>query len=913
MNWEIFSYGSGDFLRMVFTAIASIFGNDDYTQALSVAALLGFIGVFLKTAFDQKGMANLKWFLVMIMFYMIALVPKQTVVITDRITPANSAVVNNVPIGLAATAGFFSHVGDYMARSFETIFSLPSEARYTENGFLFSHRVLEASRTMSITDGRTYQNLINFYKDCVHEGLIHRRFTEDELLNSTNLITFFSSRVAENAAMFTYQNSTGVESIEICRSGFTAHLRPDLETLNGDILQNGVIAFVPQAGSTAAAVAKMNSDMAPAVQAMTGISSTPKDIVLQNAVANTIADGRLAMAEELEATASMQKYVLVKAELERKTTYQAMGKIANHMLPMLRTVFEAFLYAIFPIIAMMAILVPVKVSLAYVKGLVWVNLWAPLYAVLHFFGTYYAQGSLTEIVSLNGGGFSMYANTKMMAYLAENVATIGYLASSLPIIAWLLVSSSGAMAASFANRALQGYDSSISNAANDAAGGTNMTYQGTSMKVTNEGLMQSNHDNMFGQSITDHANGSQTVVNPMSSTQFDTSQTNAIMQREQDSLTQAQSTMEQTTFKSAEANMAALSQVQSAQSALSNNQGLAQTFKQNEANEVDMSIASQDQLAHHVSEATGVKQEDAERAIAYVRGDVGGGMIVSGSVGGRAEGATSETESEDFKKALEYLSSDNFTEKVQTSLQASHDTAVQYGLSTNEVSVDSMQSALNTQKSATLEKSNAVTEVDEAKHELSRAEELRDKFEMNNTDGVLNDISSITGMSKPEVGQVINMAGRGDIAAQNEWQALLNSYVDEHPQPDKADFDKRQEFEQKSYELLEVFSGESVRVRGVAANNEAMLDSSFAVRGQSQDDIKEVVSRTHSTIEESRNNPHLVASDDNQVSNNINNRRDELRNKGDAQSEKVEREIELGDKSATVGDVVNKVKNYIGK
>ena len=52
MNWEVIAYGSGDMLRMIFTAIASIFGNSDYKAAMQTAGMLGFVTVLFKAAFD---------------------------------------------------------------------------------------------------------------------------------------------------------------------------------------------------------------------------------------------------------------------------------------------------------------------------------------------------------------------------------------------------------------------------------------------------------------------------------------------------------------------------------------------------------------------------------------------------------------------------------------------------------------------------------------------------------------------------------------------------------------------------------------------------------------------------------------------------------------------------------------------
>ena len=41
MNFEVFTYGGGEFLRLVFNGIAAIVGTGDYVTALKLAALVG--------------------------------------------------------------------------------------------------------------------------------------------------------------------------------------------------------------------------------------------------------------------------------------------------------------------------------------------------------------------------------------------------------------------------------------------------------------------------------------------------------------------------------------------------------------------------------------------------------------------------------------------------------------------------------------------------------------------------------------------------------------------------------------------------------------------------------------------------------------------------------------------------------
>ncbi len=62
---------------------------------------------------------------------------------------------------------------------------------------------------MAIQDERTYLNFTEFFASCVVvDGIGQRRFGWDQVLQSNNLITFFESNVAVNAASFKYADSS---------------------------------------------------------------------------------------------------------------------------------------------------------------------------------------------------------------------------------------------------------------------------------------------------------------------------------------------------------------------------------------------------------------------------------------------------------------------------------------------------------------------------------------------------------------------------------------------------------------------------------------------------------------------------------------------------------------------------------
>ena len=110
---------------MIFNGVAMIFGKDDYWVALRIVALASFTAIMLKVAFSKDGLHNVRYMLALIFFINVALLPKTNVIITDKAVPANSAVVGNVPIGLAAISSVVSQFGFFLSKAVETATALP--------------------------------------------------------------------------------------------------------------------------------------------------------------------------------------------------------------------------------------------------------------------------------------------------------------------------------------------------------------------------------------------------------------------------------------------------------------------------------------------------------------------------------------------------------------------------------------------------------------------------------------------------------------------------------------------------------------------------------------------------------------------------------------------------------------------
>lgn len=768
MNWNIYSYGSGDFLRLVFNGVASIFGNADYAQAMSVSALIGFIAVMFMCAFDKAALNNFKWLIAIIFLYQAAVVPKQTVIITDRVIPSNSSVVSNVPLGLAMTAGFFSSVSDYLTRTFETVFSPPNGLKYSTSGMLFGHRLLDASRDASIPNERTYLNFSDFFATCiVVDGIGNNRFTWEDVMKSGDLVTFFSTKPAINAASFLYRNSLGVKSILPCRSGFSNYLKSDLNNLSNDIIARMATNLVGQTGSATTARSKISSDMQSVLNYLTGINKSASTNAVQFALTNAITGGLTTISKQVNDNNTMLGLIMARAEVERQTTYKAMGAVAGEKLPLLRGLFEAFIYAIFPIVILMALVIPTKVPMAYVKTLIWINLWPPLYALINFAAQYHSRGALTDIASLSGG-FSAIANTKLQLYVTDMADTAGYMASSIPIIAWMFVSGSGALASSLADRVMKGYDSSVQKGAEEVTQGDGK-FLGVNWQQTADGHIQTSYMNDLGTQTTRAGGGQEFIAQAQSSSPVAIQAMKNVAAVKQEELSRAIQNEEKTAAQVGQTNTALLSDSASLMNKVANSDTATEADKSavSEAKQVQqqniMAAAEKYQKDHNVKFTTGTQLALSAEAKAKAGLDVfGNGATLEGSA--KLSHDMGKIESDDYKMAQDFMKSQQFAEAMTKNASIAHEVAKQHGISSEDAGMNGLSSDLQNQTSAMQSHSKAVGDVTSAKEAYSQAETISSSLNINNTDALIQGLNK-TGMDIASIDHLFRDAGNGNQTA----------------------------------------------------------------------------------------------------------------------------------------------------
>ena len=450
--YELFTLGGGPYLVDLLNAVAAITAGGAYVTLAQLAGAGGVAWVVFRTAFGGSWRDNAKWILLFVAIWGAMIVPKATVRVVDRLDPALApAVVANVPIGLALFASVTSQVGDGLTRLTEQAFTLPNDLVYRRHGLIFGARLAATATRLEVTDAVFARNLRNFTRQCVFHALLLGHISADDLRESTDVWALVTaggspSAGASPARMFEFATrqpagATGATPVDkeivTCRDG-AARLNA---AWAAEITRAGTLfgrRIFPDARTQALARAELLAALPAAHDFLIGASRSAAEILRQQMVLNAVHDAGEQWAAEAGNTAALQTYTEARAEAQTAAAYRAIGRQAETWVPLLRIVFECLYVGVFPL-AVLLMLTPAGMTIfkSYVTGLIWLQSWGPLYAILHRISMGEAAERMQAAALMPNGdvGISLVAQAGIRAVAADVAVMSGYLSMSVPFLA----------------------------------------------------------------------------------------------------------------------------------------------------------------------------------------------------------------------------------------------------------------------------------------------------------------------------------------------------------------------------------------------------------------------------------------------------------------------------------------------
>lgn len=433
MNYEVYSYWNIEELKGVFNAVAALMNSSDFLGLLKVLTLVMILSLALVVLVGRGRMEEFwKWVIAVAMFHMALLVPKSNVILVDRTGTQPTQVVSNVPIGLAAFAHSISKIGDWLTRSYETVFSLPNDLQFQTNGMMFGQRVQRELREMKPATMAWKSDFIAFWRECIiPEMYPGGTINFDQLVRENDAFAYLNGKT--NPALYVTL-STGFFNCPNAYNDLNNRLiNTEAPTALGDYAKT----LYP---NDANAMTKASNGILASSQYMFGIATSALTQVKQAIVANSMLDAECAVQAQAGNTAGAMTCVSeAQGARATNTTYQALAKIAESSMPKLKSAIELVQYAIAPIILLIAVAAghyAMNVLKTYVMSLFWIQLWPPLYAVVHYIMSVKAQALADATQGIAGS--VKYLVWVQQASVSDQ-AVAGMLVMAIPAIAAALV------------------------------------------------------------------------------------------------------------------------------------------------------------------------------------------------------------------------------------------------------------------------------------------------------------------------------------------------------------------------------------------------------------------------------------------------------------------------------------------
>lgn len=784
-SWEIFTYGGGAALLQLFNGIAAIMGNNDYRVLLKLTSLITVIWVIIEALFMPRPISIHPFIIVILVFY-ILFIPRVNVIISDRINPANSGVVANVPIGVGFTASMASNVGDWMSRTFDSVLSLPNDLQYSSNGLLFGSNLIRASSQFEITDSRLAGNVSEFMQQCVFYDILTGFYTWGDIVDSPDLWNMLQS-TANPARSFQYQDTSGSKSIVTCPAG-AALLNTDW---SNEITRAQSIYGKRMFPGDPMAEAKFIAALPVSYAYMGNITTTAADAIRQNMMSNAAKRSLTRFAARADASAAAQDLALAQAEAQRSTTYSVLGELAGETLPLLRNVFEVLIYGMFPLfLILMFTPAAGKALMFYLKSVFWLQLWAPLYALLNLIMTSYSAQTGVAVATLPSGTqeLTLATATALGAVNADIASIASYMAWMIPLISWGVINAGASMSMSMLASGLGSITQQAgSRAAADVSYGN--------VNIGNMGLYgQQGFKNDFAPSYAGgvgtmvDGQGTAHTVTPAGGTAlkfqqsnlgFSTQIANAMRSSVSTQLSQSQESAWQKTAAYGQSLAANYGNMERFINQISNGMGVGKEFRTQDGTSAQKEFGELTAIANNFARKYGVSHD---KAVAMLGSASIGGNIPLTKIGAEIQAQFKNQDSlqRAWSEAQQINESTNFSERYQSVSSAVQSEAARASSEHNNSLATEISSGLSQQSQYRDETQASHREVDQWQQAKSRVDDHSFSFQGDVGMAVRRFMNTEQGMTNSEIDTLIHRHNMGDTAATAKISDAVSLFAEQH-------------------------------------------------------------------------------------------------------------------------------------
>ena len=413
MVLDYFAYWNGAQLRDLFEAVVAITSGPSYQGLIKSAVLAGFLVTLTTALFRWQGMAAKTFLFAVVLFYSLLLIPKTDLSIHDE-RAGTAHVVQNVPFGIGFFASVTSRIGHFLTTGFESAFALPDAEKFSKFGMVYPQRAVSVLQGIGTATPLGRRKVNRFVADCLTPELTDNPAKVNELAQSSDLWATVTASGWLNPARSTL-NENGSELDEI-KKKLGALLTPDRADP-----AHAIMTSLPHAESLLLGLSR-------------SLDSSLKHSIMLQAIPEGVSSIAQLSGSPLSLAVNLAK---AQGNLASEISYRTMSEIAKVSLPKIRNCIEFVIIAAFPLVFILIIAAGSNAGLifrSFFVLLIWVQLWAPLYAVANYLLISVDSNPMNRIIAEYGGN-SLMAVDLIRQTGASSQAMAGYLMLAIPMLA----------------------------------------------------------------------------------------------------------------------------------------------------------------------------------------------------------------------------------------------------------------------------------------------------------------------------------------------------------------------------------------------------------------------------------------------------------------------------------------------
>ncbi|MHA1081237.1 conjugal transfer mating-pair stabilization protein TraG (plasmid) [Enterobacter ludwigii] len=455
-----FNSSAGDALIAMATAVSVIVGAATYIRTRNIMDLVKWAGFYVLVIAVLVG-------------------DKRNVQIIDLSEPAAIYQVDNVPTGLAAPASLITRIGAGMAQVYDFVFARPDALTYSKTGMLFGAQLAAGSSDFRFSEPEIQRMFSDYVHNCVvGDIMLNNKYSIGELMNSTDPYALIFSKPSplrglydKNRNFLTCEQATtkiNTDSSDISGRNMSPFLQQVLNRMHGFTNQ----VFGPTNGASTALFTEMLGD---SYNYFHGNSMTSTEIIRKNVVMNGLRSGLESFSAQNGDTAGLVNTATQTSMAKMRLSQATSASIAANTLPVMHSVLLGMTMALFPVLIVLAVVSSLSWTIikGYIYTIAYLQMWPILFSILNHAMNFYLQGKL------NGTAVTLATFDQVQNTYSDIGTTAGWLALSIPFIAWGMVKGLGqvvSQAGNYLGQTLQSASTqSSSQAVTDTSTNSNLT------------------------------------------------------------------------------------------------------------------------------------------------------------------------------------------------------------------------------------------------------------------------------------------------------------------------------------------------------------------------------------------------------------------------------------------------------